>query len=234
MTTPTPPVLATKIAEWLTEKINQRVLQAGDKIPSENQLSEQFSVSRAVVREALSQLKSEGLIASYQGKGVFVCDRSNRQSFRLPNTTLDNEISLAHTIELISVFEGAAARYAALRRTEQDLKQIQRALIGMEYAILNDEVGADEDYAFHQAIVDATHNPYFIQLNEYLEQQARRLIRQARLNTAVHHQSLIQQVQQEHQAIYEAIAASEAEQAEKAAQTHIANAKKRLSSYLGY
>src|SRR3546814_7956010 len=80
-----------------------------------------------------------------------------------------------------------------------DLKKIKRALIGMEYAIVHDQLGDTEDYAFHQAIVDAAQNPHFIALNEYLEQHVRHLIRSARSNTAQYHQNLVEDVQQEHQ-----------------------------------
>lgn len=43
--------------------------------------------------------------------------------------------------------------------------------------MVNDQLGDEEDYAFHQAIVAATHNPHFKSLNEYLDHSVRRLIR---------------------------------------------------------
>ena len=52
-------------------------------MPSERLLGEQYAVSRAVVREALSQLKSEGLVTSRAGSGVFVTERNQRQAFRM-------------------------------------------------------------------------------------------------------------------------------------------------------
>ncbi|AYC32389.1 FadR family transcriptional regulator [Pseudomonas cavernae] len=220
------------IVDWLNRQIETEQLKPGDKLPSESALQAQFSVGRSAVREALSQLKSEGIVTAEQGRGVFVNAPAARQALRLPGASLDDSESLAHILELLATFESAAARYAALRRTPDDLKHIKRALVGMEYAVLNDELGEEEDFAFHQAIVEATKNPHFKALNDYLEQHARRLIRQARSNTAKNYAELIQDVQNEHQAIFAAIEAGNAEAASEAAETHLRNAAKRLNMYV--
>src|SRR3546814_18058148 len=100
--------------------------------------------------------------------------------------------SLALVMELIVTVEVAATRFAAMRRTPEDLKVIRRALIGMEFEIANDRLGDEQDFAFHQAIVEATHNPHFIALSSHLEQGARRVIRQARTNTKIRHVGMIE------------------------------------------
>ena len=228
---PAPP-LADEIANWLNQEIQAGTLGPGDKLPSEKQLCDQFSVSRSVVREALSQLKSEGIAIAQQGRGVFVNESGTRHTFRLQSASLDDAESLAHMIELLVTVEAAAARFAALRNTPEDLKRIKLALIGMEYAIVNDELGDEQDLAFHQAIVDATYNPHFRALNGYLEQHARRLIRQARSNTATNYKSLIHAVQQEHKSILEAIESRDPDAAALAAETHLRNAAKRLNMYI--
>ena len=64
--------LSDQVAEQLTAEIKQGRLAPGDKLPTEARLVEQFQVSRTVVREAVSRLKSLGLVDSRQGSGVFV------------------------------------------------------------------------------------------------------------------------------------------------------------------
>ena len=123
--------LTTSITAWLKLQIEQRQLRPGDKLPSEKQLCAQFSVSRSVVREAVSQLKSEGLVSSHQGRGVFVNERGKRQSFRLDPTQLNDEEDLAYVLELLITIEVAATRLAAIRRTPEDLKRIKHALIDL-------------------------------------------------------------------------------------------------------
>jgi GntR family transcriptional repressor for pyruvate dehydrogenase complex len=226
------PSLTGDIVEWLNQEIRLGNLKPGDKLPSEKQLGLQFSVSRSVVREAVSHLKSEGTVAAQQGRGVFVNERGSRQAFRLDATSLDDAAGLEHVLELLVTIEAAAARYAALRHTPEDLKRIKQALVGMEYAIISDKLGDEEDFAFHQAIVDATKNPHFGMLNEYLEQHARRLIRKARNNTATNYHNLVEAVQQEHKEIVSAIEARDPAAAALAAETHLRNAAQRLNMYL--
>jgi GntR family transcriptional repressor for pyruvate dehydrogenase complex len=226
------PSLTGDIVEWLNQEIRLGNLKPGDKLPSEKQLGLQFSVSRSVVREAVSHLKSEGTVAAQQGRGVFVNERGSRQAFRLDATSLDDAAGLEHVLELLVTIEAAAARYAALRHTPEDLKRIKQALVGMEYAIVSDKLGDEEDFAFHQAIVDATKNPHFGMLNEYLEQHVRRLIRKARNNTATNYNNLVEAVQQEHKEIVSAIEARDPAAAARAAETHLRNAAQRLNMYL--
>ncbi len=221
--------LTTEIVAWLNHEIESGKLVAGQKLPSEKQLGEQFSVSRSVVREAVAQLKSEGIVNSQQGRGVFVNERGTRQSFRLNMADLEDTEGLTQIIELLATLEAGAARYAAIRRTPADLKKIKQALVGMEYAIISDRLGDEEDYAFHQAIVDSTKNTHFLQLNEYIEQHVRRLIRRARSNTVNRFTNLVQAVQAEHKAIFDAIEAKDPDRAGLAAETHLRNAAKRLS-----
>lgn len=71
-------LLATRIAEGL--------LQPGTPLPSERQLSDEFGVSRATVREALRKLSHEGLIRTVPGRGTFVAT---------PQTGLTVQVSLA-------------------------------------------------------------------------------------------------------------------------------------------
>lgn len=220
--------LPDEIAGWLVDAIEKGSLAPGDRLPSERQLSGRFSVSRAVVREALSQLKNEGLIVVQQGRGAFVSERGRRQAFQLQRVSLEENAALAHVVELLVAIEVGASRLAAARRTDEDLKRVKRALVGMEYAIASERVGDEEDFAFHQAITDATRNPHFQTLNEYLENSVRRLIRRARTNTASQDAALVQAVQEEHKAIYEGIASGDPDAAGAAAETHLRNAAIRL------
>ena len=207
-------------------------LAAGALLPSERELTERFKVSRAVVREALARLRSDGLITARQGKGAFVAERGRSPAFRIPEVALDEKGAQTHIIELLIAIEVAASRLAAERRTPDELKRLRKALVGIEYAIASDSLGDEQDYEFHQAIVDATHNPHFKALSDHLEHGVRRLIRNARSNTARNLSHLMLDVQREHQAIYDAIEAKDPAAAARAAETHLRNAAKRLDMYL--
>ena len=64
--------LADQVASTLETEIRAGRIQASEKLPTEAALAQQFEVSRTVVREAISRLKSLGLVDSRQGSGVYV------------------------------------------------------------------------------------------------------------------------------------------------------------------
>lgn len=63
-----------KIADWLEQKIAEGLYRPGQKLPSEQELREQFGVSRQTVRRALAVLEKRGAVYSRQGSGSFVAD----------------------------------------------------------------------------------------------------------------------------------------------------------------
>lgn len=64
-----------QIADDLRHKIINGELVAGDQVPTERELREQYQVSAAAARQALATLRAQGLIYSVQGKGSFVAER---------------------------------------------------------------------------------------------------------------------------------------------------------------
>jgi GntR family transcriptional regulator len=70
-----------QISDWLREQIEEGSLKKNEKLPSENELSDTFEVSRVTVRRALQTLENEQLIYRCQGLGSFVSDHRTHQSF---------------------------------------------------------------------------------------------------------------------------------------------------------
>lgn len=78
-----------RIRNAIQEMVLKRELQPGDKMPSENEIADEFKEKRIVVRNALVQLEKMGLLEGKQGIGRFVkarlpvieLDMSGRRSF---------------------------------------------------------------------------------------------------------------------------------------------------------
>ncbi|MCH2450041.1 MAG: GntR family transcriptional regulator [Gracilimonas sp.] len=70
-----------QISNWLRGQIQDGLLKENEKLPSENELSDSFDVSRVTVRRALQTLENEQLIYRCQGLGSFVSDQRTHQSF---------------------------------------------------------------------------------------------------------------------------------------------------------
>lgn len=224
------PSLPDEIAKLLRGVIRKGTLKPGDRLPTEQQLCRMFGVSRSVVREAISQLKYDGLLESFQGRGLFAKDGGEGAAFRIEDPDLNDQHELAHILELLVAVEVAATGLAAERRSRRDLKRIKQALDAMAAAIDQGHSGVEEDLSFHRSIVEATDNPFFITFVGFLENRVRNLIRAARANTA-RFDGLAYAVQNEHEAIYQALAARDPEAAKTAAERHLRNAAARLQLY---
>ena len=74
-----------QISDWLKQEIASGALEQNEKLPSENELSDKFEVSRVTVRRALQTLENEQLIYRCQGLGSFVSDQRTHQSFSFLN-----------------------------------------------------------------------------------------------------------------------------------------------------
>jgi len=70
------PLVAERLSDRLAERLGQEIdagrLRPGDRLPTEQRLADAHGVSRTVVREAVHQLQSRGLLRSRQGSGVYV------------------------------------------------------------------------------------------------------------------------------------------------------------------
>ena len=128
-------------------------------------------MSRAVVREAIARLQSDGYVETRQGAGVFLTARPGLRSFKLPDEGEPGPAELQHILELRLAVEVHAADLAAVRRTEVDLAAMRRELGALAEAVRAGTDASDADDRFHAAIAAATHNPYLRRLVEFLRYQ---------------------------------------------------------------
>ncbi|VVP55293.1 FadR/GntR family transcriptional regulator [Pseudomonas fluorescens] len=157
------PHLAEHIARSLSDEIASGRLRPGDRLPTEQFLSQNFGVSRNVVREGIATLRAQGLIQSRQGVGVFVsaAPQSAEPSPQRERTSLlDGDNTIRNMFEVRAVLESQAAALAASHMTPHKLKTIQAAVLRMQYEgePTLDTVNADLD--FHRAVAAASGNDY--------------------------------------------------------------------------
>jgi GntR family transcriptional repressor for pyruvate dehydrogenase complex len=219
--------LSDRLATRLAEQIDAGGAKPGDRLPTEAQLAATHGVSRTVVREAVHQLKSRGLLVSRQGSGVFVAAPSPHQPLAFDPTVLDSLQAVVQVVEVRRVLETEIAALAAERATRAQVARLRRALAAIETAAAAGGDGVAEDLAFHGAIAEACGNPQFGRLLGFLEQYLREAMRVTRGNEA-RRQDFMEQVRVEHGAIVEAIAAGDAALARRAAMRHLVNSERRL------
>lgn len=220
--------LSSQVAEALTAEIRAGRLKAGTKLPSEAALVTQFGVSRTVVREAVSRLKSLGLLDSRQGSGVFVCDAGVVPLSFGPDH-LRTRSAVIQMVELRRALEAEVAALAAQRAKAADLRAIRKAVTALEKAVAQGGDGVEEDVLLHRAIAEAARNPFLSSTLDYLAQFLRGATRVTRANEA-RRADFAEQVREEHAAIVQAIAQADSALARETAAQHMDNAIRRIES----
>lgn len=221
------PQLADQVVRALESSIRAGDFRPGERLPTEKQLGERFEVSRAVVREAIARLKSDGYVETRQGAGAFVATRPGLLSFKLEAQEPIDREDLRQIQELRAAVEGAAAEFAALRRTSADLAAIRTELDLMADAIRRGADGSDADGRFHRAIAGATHNPYLHRFVEFLDHQFSET-RRPGWDPARHRSGKPRVAQREHEQLFAAIAAGNPRAARAAAVRHLTESAVRM------
>ncbi|MDR6584035.1 DNA-binding FadR family transcriptional regulator [Herbaspirillum frisingense] len=224
--------LADHVTSVLAQQIRGGEFAPDARLPSEMELTERFAVSRTVIREAISRLKSEGLVGSRRGSGTVVLPVTQTTPFRLDlggDDGRDSIQAVLRVIELRRGVEGEMAALAAQRRSKAQNQAIQLALQAIDAAAAAGRDGVQEDFAFHAAISNASHNPLYTSLVQFLSQFLHAAIRVARMNEA-RSSEFVQQVRAEHAALAAAISAGDADAARTAALLHMENSAKRIQA----
>lgn len=219
---------AEAIREFLLQGITQGVLIPGQKLPTERDLAERYSVPRSAARKILAGLETEGYITRAVGSGTFVADPSLRHPRELPPLN-EAHVSPAQIMEARLLFEPALAELAVTNATPADFARFESCLEKSEAARTVEEFEL-WDGALHQAIAMATHNTLvirFFDIIHSLRQQAEWGKLKQRSLTPERRQA----TKREHQHLVKAILARDPELARKTLATHLRNVRDNLLGY---
>lgn len=218
--------LADQLYGKIFEQIVEGGLNVGDKLPSEHEICDRFGVSRPVVREALLRLRVDGLVTAHQGLGTFV---SHQPAPRLKTfSDVSNVGAYLRAQEIRVALEGDAARLAAMRRTDEELRHITEAHTAFIDELERGHVSAEADLAFHASIAQATGNDYYLGVLESIHESISGFMRLTLSLTRTGSRQRAQRVADEHSAILAAIREQDGERARVAMQFHLGQARHRL------
>ncbi|MDN3520458.1 FadR/GntR family transcriptional regulator [Halomonas ramblicola] len=224
--------LSAHVADQLEALILQEQVKVGEKLPTENRLCDSFGVSRTVIREAITHLKSLGLVETRRGVGTTVLRSTAveaRPAERINPTTVED---ILHVLELRLALEPAAAELAALRHDAEDRRRIEAKHAAFIKAQAEKSLARVEDFEFHHAIARATHNPFFEQFYEQLSPSGipRAKLLSIDINPAASERYLLR-VQEEHAYILEAILSRDGEAAKETMFQHLKRARNMYAQY---
>lgn len=221
----TPTIQRRSLVEQTIDAIRQliraKTWRVGECIPREAELVELFQVGRNTVREAIRVLSHSGMLEVRQGDGTYV----RRELDPAETITRLNQSALSDHLEMQCILESEAARFAAMRRTSDDLVRLKKTLdLRAAHASgTNVDQLIEHDREFHEAIVDASHNEALQALYGYFSSSLRALTKTTMANEALPDPS-----HADHLAIYEAILAGNDEAAAQAARGMLAPQISRL------
>jgi GntR family transcriptional repressor for pyruvate dehydrogenase complex len=164
-----PKRISDQVFDQLRELIFRGEFKTGDKILTERELAEAFSVSRTSVRDAINKLVVMGLLEQRQGQGTFVCTPETRDKNLIGTMVKSQDASITDLLEVRMGLECNAAALAAARAVDKDFNFIEKSIEEMQKEVASGRLGTEADTAFHMAIAYATQNPLqvFIMKNFY-------------------------------------------------------------------
>jgi GntR family transcriptional regulator, transcriptional repressor for pyruvate dehydrogenase complex len=163
--------LSVQVARELEKSILDKRFLPEQPIPSESRLCQSFGVSRTVVREAIQQLKSQGIIHSIPGSGNYISrnDTSNLQrSFSLlASLNLDTPL-YSEIIQLRELLEVDCVKTVCKSSNEALVKTLESQVEKMRDSFDDLERFGRLDHTFHLNIIKASGNNLFYRILESL------------------------------------------------------------------
>lgn len=155
--------------------IHEHALQPGDKLPTEKELSQQLGIGRTSLREGMRQLEMVGLLASRQGKGVYLKEVTLDSLFASGKHIPITAFLTLHKQEILDwlsvrlIFEVEACRLAAARITAAELADLQHTHHQMSAAFAHREEFTAQAVNFHKQILLASGNVILSKLYGFIQ-----------------------------------------------------------------
>lgn len=211
----------------------------GALMPTEGELLARFSVSRTVLREAITVLSAKGLLEARQKRGTIVrpmlewnqLDPSVIGWAGGPAPDLASAELADHLDQLIEVrhiVEPAAAALAAQRGTEEDFARMRDAYLAMESAGADVKAFMAADLAFHVACLRASHNNFLLPIAHAIRSAMVTSLQVTARDAQANHQISLPL----HRAILDAVQARDPKAAVKAMTYHLEDTRSRRDQFL--
>ena len=146
--------------------IKMGLWKPGERMPSENELADSFSVSRNSVREAIKTLNNMNILESRPGQGTYLSKDAIR--YILSSELIEDgyrDATLFEITEIRALLEAQSAYWAAERATDAEMEELEQILVLAQKS--RDDTMEEQDrvhYLFHDTIVKLAKNSFVIRL----------------------------------------------------------------------
>ena len=213
-----------RIIGQIRSLISDGILKPGDKLPPERKLADHLGVSRSQVREALRKLEFYGILqtlpqsgTTVNGLGIVALEGLIADVLKLEQKDFKS------LVETRVILETEAAARAALRRTEEDIRNIEKALDAYIKKRETNDVAIDEDFMFHIKIAEASKNSVLTSLMLIITPDLLQHYQQLEVCDSSKNKQRIT----EHTAILNAIKSGDSQEAARCMSQHLTDIKER-------
>ena len=226
---PIRPIRTQSIPEAIIQELESLIdsghIPQGSKLPAERELAKILNVSRPSLRVAIRALSLLGILENRQGDGTYLTNSNQWPIEPLSIILSMKKGALLDIFEARESIENSCAGFAALRRDEEDLNELQKALDNMHSNYNNPDKYIEYDLDFHKAVIFAAKNPVFVDLMEKIY----KLLVDTRNNNRKYPPELYREKNfQQHVAIFESIKDGDFQKATAAMAHHMGHIKKKL------
>lgn len=141
--------------------------RAGDQLPTEQELCNQFGASRTAVREAMKYLEILGIVSIEPGRGTFLqpFDVGNLIS-NLPMQLVLQPQDILEVVRIRQVLEEFCLEQAIIHGDEQELQRLGACVEAMKERVDRGEPMGAEDTAFHRQLAMMSHSRILLMILE--------------------------------------------------------------------
>ena len=220
-----------KLSEQIADCLEEEIIsggKVGERLASEQQLSERFEASRTIVREALKILRARGLIASRTGSGAYITRPDVQDLTHMVSRIIrmDDQINYASIYDVRYYLEAAAVRAAVERASEENLAELDEILLRLRNYNLGVLERRDLDFQFHKSIARHSGNPLLSLLVETMANVFKDII-----EIGIFVEGGIEDAITRHQRIMDALRDRDADRAEKMVYEHLEQSRRNYEVY---
>ena len=218
------PIKQVRVCEEVLKQLKYSILagryRRGEKLPSERELSLQFQVSRAVVREAIRSLEMTGFVALRQGPsgGAYVKDLTlDHLSSAFMDLFQANKLSAQELIQVRLHTEPEVARIAAMNIRDESSKSLEEAFQAEHNPTLSHSEWVIKNLKIHYILAEISGNRLYEAVVNPLLDLTREIVLVVKPCHKVIHDH------REHKAIIDAVSSGDPDASAAAMVQHVSN-----------
>lgn len=221
-----------QVMHRLKELIASGAYQPGDKLPTEQELSQEFGVGRSSIREAIKVFQHLGVVDARAAKGTFLKERANISSeaitwaLLLGNDDLRDVVELREALETICFAQLSLALATGNEEANLTVARLEEQVRVMENAVAQRELDrlVEADYRFHGHIFDAGGNRLFRAIYTSLH-----AFMSAEIRSTYANMESLDDVSRDHKEIVATLQSCNPEEAQKRHQQHFTRTRGLLN-----